>query len=423
MKQPSTRAIPHRELAAGPIVWLGIIAGTCLLLVIFQYILWLVLPVMIAIVTYYLLSPLVDAGIRRDMTRARAVLIVTILLTVALILICIMIEPKVVTLAQEMPKKVSEYEQTANTLFNNAHRTLTDFWQKPSLHPSQPGKGRPAGAGPVVIPPADTSADTGALSAPAVGAPSPPTAAEETDTNVADLQAKYSAPIALEVARWIPSLLLVPFITYFLLLDGPRFKRFLVQAIPNAFFEKTLYLFYRVEDQLRRYFLGLMALTALDALCLGIGLWILGLPAPFFLAGLAAVMAWLPYLGSIAGGLLVVLVAAHHFPLNYWLPYEVVGLFIGVRMLDDFLFLPLTVGRSLHVHPLVTMLMFLIGGAVAGIAGLLLVMPVLGVVMVAGQIIGELLTDERILARHRHAQLLRKKRARADLLDSWDTGA
>ena len=106
----------------------------------------------------------------------------------------------------------------------------------------------------------------------------------------------------------------MPYITYFFLLDGPRFKRFLVQAIPNAFFEKTLYLFYRVEDQLRRYFQGLLALTALDALCLGIGLWFLGLNAPFFLAALAAVMAWLPYLGSIGGGLLVVLVAAHDFP-------------------------------------------------------------------------------------------------------------
>ena len=43
-------------------------------------------------------------------------------------------------------------------------------------------------------------------------------------------------------------------------------------------------------------------------------------------------------------------------------------------------------------------------------------MPVLGVVMVAGQIIGELVTDQRILARHRHAQLLSKKRAQADLV-------
>jgi hypothetical protein len=42
-------------------------------------------------------------------------------------------------------------------------------------------------------------------------------------------------------------------------------------------------------------------------------------------------------------------------------------------------------------------------------------MPVLGVVMVAGPIIGELLTDARILARHRHAQELRRHRARVDL--------
>jgi len=81
------------------------------------------------------------------------------------------------------------------------------------------------------------------------------------------------------------------------------------------------------------------------------------------------------------------------------------------------------VGRSLDMHPLVTMLMFLLGGAVAGIAGLLLVMPVLGVVMVAGQIIGELLTDQRILARHHYAQVLRRKRARADLFNEWDGDA
>ena len=75
-----------------------------------------------------------------------------------------------------------------------------------------------------------------------------------------------------------------------------------------------------------------------------------------------------------------------------------------MRLLDDFVFMPLTVGRSLHMHPLVTVLMILLGGAVAGVSGLLLVMPVLGVVMVAGQIVGELVTDERVLARHRHVK-------------------
>jgi len=406
MRPPSTRAaIPHRELAAGPIVWLGIIVTTCLLLVVSQYILWLVVPVMIAIIAYYILSPLVDAGIRRGLTRARAVLIVTILLSVVLFLLGVMLAPKVSEIARNLPDTVASYTKTANNLFENARRTLSH--KVPLLISAPPAPG-----------------STSALSASANGQPTaaPLPSQGEIVTNVSDLQARYSGDVLMEAARWIPSLLLIPFITYFILLDGPRFKRFIVQAIPNAFFEKTLYLFYRVENQLRAYFQGLLTLTFLDALCLGVGLWIFRLHEPFLLAAIAAVMAWVPYLGSIGGGLLVVLVAAHDFPDQPWLPYWVIGLFVGVRMLDDFLFLPLTVGRSLHVHPLVTMLMFLLGGAVAGFAGLLLVMPVLGVVMVAGQIIGELLTDERILARHRHAQLLRKKRARADLFDGWDSG-
>jgi hypothetical protein len=52
---------------------------------------------------------------------------------------------------------------------------------------------------------------------------------------------------------------------------------------------------------------------------------------------------------------------------------------------------------------------------VAGIAGLLLVMPVLGVVMVAGQIVGELVNDPRISARYHHARQLRHARAQLDL--------
>ena len=397
----------NRALASGPIVWLGIIVTTSLLLVLFQTILWLVMPVLIAVVAYYLLSPLVTFAMARGVTRSRAVLIVTVLLTVVLVAGGLLIVPKLARASTNWRSKVGDYAQSGVQLVANLQTTLIKAM--PFLHHGAKHDAVTAPNGETVGPPANpASVDEARENA---------AAAEALDEKVAAFTDKYSGDIALELLHWIPSLLLVPYFAYFFLLDGPRFKRFLVQAIPNAFFEKTLYLFYRVEDQLRRYFQGLLALTALDAFCLGSGLWFLGLSAPFMFAAIAAVMAWLPYLGSIAGGLLVVLVAAHDFPANHFLPYEVVGLFVGVRLLDDFVFLPLTVGRSLHMHPLVTVLMILLGGAVAGIAGLLLVMPVLGVVMVAGQIIGELVTDQRILARHRHAQRLKRQRARADLFE------
>lgn len=402
----------NRDLATGPIVWLGIIVTTCLLLVLFQTVLWLVMPVLLSVVAYYLLSPLVSFAMKRGLTRARAVFIVTLLLSIFLVAVALIVGPKVSMAANHWRDKVGDYFNSGEKLVANAETTLSKMM--PFLHPPPPPPGnekQKSGAVTEKKDNATASADAQANEE-----------SKETEAAAAELNEKVetwtksnSGDIALELLHWVPSVLLMPYLTYFFLLDGPRFKRFLIQAIPNAFFEKTLYLFYRVEDQLRRYFQGLLMLTALDGLCLGVGLWFLGIGSPFFLAGLAAVMAWLPYLGSIAGGLLVVLVAAHDFPNSAWLPYEVVGLFIGVRLLDDFVFMPLTVGRSLSMHPLVTVLMILLGGAVAGIAGLLLVMPVLGVVMVAGQIIGELATDERVLARHHHARRLRRQRARADL--------
>jgi hypothetical protein len=81
------------------------------------------------------------------------------------------------------------------------------------------------------------------------------------------------------------------------------------------------------------------------------------------------VLAWVPYVGSILGGLLVVLVVATDFPDSPSMAYWAIGLFGLVRLLDDFVYMPLTIGKSLELHPLVTVLMIFVGGAVAGVAG------------------------------------------------------
>ena len=222
-------------------------------------------------------------------------------------------------------------------------------------------------------------------------------------------------PVAMGIMAWTPSLLLAPFLAFFFLRDGRRFQRFLGSAVPNAFFEKTLYLLHEVDRTSRAYFQGLIKLTLLDTVTLAVGLWLLGIPGPFALGLICAVLAWIPYVGSIVGGLLVVLVAATDFPDAPGMAYWAIALFALVRLLDDFVYMPLTVGKSLALHPLVTVLMIFVGGAVAGVAGLMLVLPVLGVVMVVGETIGVVVTDARLMARHRHARSLRRDQASSDL--------
>jgi predicted PurR-regulated permease PerM len=112
---------------------------------------------------------------------------------------------------------------------------------------------------------------------------------------------------------------------------------------------------------------------------------------------------------------IVVLVAATDFPSDPWVVYAAIGLFLSVRLLDDFVFMPLTVGRSLHMHPLPTVLLIFIGGAVAGVPGLILALPLAGVVMVVAGTIGGIVNDPRLRARHAFARALQARRITADL--------
>jgi predicted PurR-regulated permease PerM len=226
---------------------------------------------------------------------------------------------------------------------------------------------------------------------------------------------RHLAAILVALAEWLPSLLLAPFLAFFLLRDGLRFKKFLARAVPNAYFERTLYLLHQVDQTARRYFEGLLKLTVLDTIVLGFGLWIIGVSSPLLLGFISALLAWVPFVGSVVGCLMVVVVAATDAPANPLVAYGAIVVFILARLLDDFVFMPLTLGRSLHIHPLVTVLMIFIGGALSGVAGLMLVLPLLGVVMVVGETLGRLVTNPRLRARHRYARQLRERQASADL--------
>jgi len=219
----------------------------------------------------------------------------------------------------------------------------------------------------------------------------------------------------LGAAAWLPALLLAPFLAFFFLRDGRRFLKFLGEAVPNAYFERTLYMIDRVDGTARAYFQGLLKLTLIDTICLALGLAVIGMPGALALGLMAAVLAWVPFVGSVLGCAIVVLVAATDFPANPWIVYAAVGLFLTVRLLDDFVFMPLTIGRSLHMHPLPTVLLIFLGGAVAGIPGLILVLPLAGVVMVVAGTIGGIVNDPRLGARHAFARMLRTRRITADL--------
>jgi predicted PurR-regulated permease PerM len=364
---------------SGPLVWLAIIAGTCLLLFSFQKILWLVVPFLLALIGYYLLQPmqqrLILSGMSRDASAAWVTGGVFIIVGGMLLLVFPWVSSHLVS-----------WQESGARYIEGGLRFVAETLAWAEGNYSFAAKAH---------------------------------LGEQLATQVVGLgdrlASSYLPQVAMTAAAWLPSLLLVPFLAFFFLRDGWRFKMFLSRAVPNAFFERTLFLLDQVDQTARLYFQGLIKLTVLDALCLAFGLWLIGVSAPLALGLFTAILAWVPFVGSILGCLVVVLVAATDFPGDPAMAYAAVGLFVWVRLLDDFFFMPMTIGRSLKLHPLLTVVMIFVGGAVAGVAGLMLVLPLLGIVMVLGQTVGEVVTDPRLMARHVYAKQLKHLQVTRDL--------
>jgi len=369
----------NRYLSPGPLVWVAVMVCTTVLLVLLKQALWLVVPFLLAIILYYALFPAVQrltlAGVVRE-TAAAIVAGAFLLLAIAAMI------PTLPWLAEQLvggQEAFLRYLAGGRLLLDRTLASLEarfEFLKEMDFH-------------------AEISA-------------------KMTEFGGTYVKAHLGDAL-LGAAAFAPALLLAPFLAFFFLRDGRRFLKFVAESVPNAYFERTLHMIDRVDVIARAYFQGLLKLTLIDTICLALGLAAIGIPGALALGLMAAVLAWVPFVGSVLGCVIVVLVAATDFSADPWVVYAAIGLFLFVRLLDDFVFMPLTIGRSLQMHPLPTVLLIFIGGAVAGVPGLILGLPLAGVVMVVASTIGGIVNDTRLRARHAFAKTLYARRVTADL--------
>jgi predicted PurR-regulated permease PerM len=354
----------------GAVTLVVVVLSTCLLLFIFQEMVWLILPVLLAMMLYYAVRPIMESLVLCGVPHAAAAKIVWLLLQ-------LLAGASVLAAALFVLANAANWQGHFDLYLAGGENLLKKTTE--SLE--------------TVIP---------MFKRISLGA--------QVDQHLQEFSGQFVQknflPITLQLLKCLPSLLLVPFFTYFMLNDSARLKKYIIKSVPNAFFEKALLLFSRLDASFQNYFQGLLLLTLLDAGCLALGLEALGIANALWLGLAAAVLAWIPYLGSVVGCVAVVLVAATDYPEHPSRAYACLVLFLAVRMLDDFVFMPLTIGRKLHVHPLLSVLMLFLGAEVAGVTGLILALPVFGVVAVIGEAVAQVVTDRRLRARFRATRQL-----------------
>lgn len=181
----------------------------------------------------------------------------------------------------------------------------------------------------------------------------------------------------IDAASVILSIILIPFIVFFLIKDGRRFKKEFVSIVPNRYFELSLYVLHKINIQVGNYLRG----QVLDATIVGIlatcAMWLLGVKYFFVIGVFAGIANIIPYFGPITGATIAVIVSILQTG-SFNLAFYVIVAFTIIKLIDDTIILPVVMSKSVRINPLTVLLAIMIGGKLFGILGMLLSVPVAG---------------------------------------------
>jgi predicted PurR-regulated permease PerM len=191
---------------------------------------------------------------------------------------------------------------------------------------------------------------------------------------------------------------------YFLLASGDMFLLKLVKILPTLENKKLAVEIYRqIETDVSTY-LSVVTLINIGFGCvIGFSMYLLGMPNPLLWGVMAAVLAYIPYLGALVGIVTVTIVAI----LTFDDIYRIIMVPIVYFILDNIqgnLIVPMVLGRRLALNPVVIFTWLIFCGWIWGITGALLAVPLLAIIkIISDQVeqlapLGEFLGSESKIA-------------------------
>jgi predicted PurR-regulated permease PerM len=186
---------------------------------------------------------------------------------------------------------------------------------------------------------------------------------------------------AVVVGELLTGLIITLLLLFFFLKDGPSLWRWVVDTFGGRQGPRLDELARRSYGALTGYVRGLFLVGAADAMLIGAGLAIIGVPLVIPLMLLTFLAAFVPLIGAFAAGLAAVLIALVSGGVAEAL--IVLALVIAVQQIEGHVLYPLIMGRTVHVHPIAVILALATGGILAGIVGVFISVPIVTVAATA----------------------------------------
>ncbi|SDP91041.1 AI-2E family transporter [Lentzea jiangxiensis] len=182
---------------------------------------------------------------------------------------------------------------------------------------------------------------------------------------------------AATLGEVLTGLLLALFTLIFFLHDGDGIWRFVTRAVPREVRQRVDVAGRRGFSSLVSYVRATAVVAIVDAVGVGIGLAIIGVPLVVPLSALVFLGAFIPIIGAVFTGAVAVLIAlVTNGPIA---ALVVLAVLIGVMQLESHVLQPILLGRAVKLHPLAVVLAIAGGLVTGGISGALLAVPLLAV--------------------------------------------
>ena len=196
------------------------------------------------------------------------------------------------------------------------------------------------------------------------------------------------------VRTFFTVMLLGPFLAFFMVKDGRVYTRFVLGLAPNNLFETVLSLQHQINFQIGQFVRARLLESSIVGVVTAIGLVIIGFPYALLLGIIAGVTNLIPYLGPILGAGPAFAIAL----VNGYSPLQMVGLgfvYVIAQLIDAGFLVPLLVAKIVDLHPVTVIVVIIAGAQVMGILGMIISIPVAGMLKVIISTVYRQLIDTR----------------------------
>ena len=190
--------------------------------------------------------------------------------------------------------------------------------------------------------------------------------------------------IVTSIISILAIVVIVPFMTFFILKDKHKIVKGIIDVMPNKYFEVSYWVIKKISNQLGLYVRSWIFDAFIVGLMATIGLSILGIQNSITIGAIAGIGHLIPYFGPVIGGLPAIIISLIQFGDLSMLP-SITLMFVIIYAFDNGYIQPNVFSKGTDIHPLLIIILILVGSQAMGILGMLLAVPAATVIKTAAR--------------------------------------